>query len=149
MPMGRRGLFSVIAGAASSWVLTAQDAERGGFTVDINLGTDRPDSVLAILREVQAKNIQQVKENGLGGVETVVAGILLAKGLADLIVRLLPMWQCGVRVDARAERVLTERDCDFPRGTVLVINPDGTRKTLRQPSAPQIQSLAESFPRRK
>jgi hypothetical protein len=149
MPMGRRGLFSVIAGAASSWVLAAEDADGGGITVDINLGNDRPDSVLALLREAQAKNIQQVKENGLGGVETVVAGILLAKGLADLIVRLLPMWQCGVRVDARAARVLTERDYDLPRGTVLVINPDGMRKTLRQPSAPQIQSLAENFARRK
>ena len=152
MRMRRRTLLSGVTGLAAASVLPAGAAQidsRVGLTVDINLGTDQPDAVLAILREVDAKNIQQVKERGLGGVETVVAGILLAKGLANLIVRLLPMWQCGVVVDARAARIMTEKNCDLPRGTVLVINPDGTRSSMPQPTAPEIQARVESFARPK
>jgi hypothetical protein len=148
----RRTLLVGVAGLAGTWVLPAGAAQTDsgeGVTVDIALGNDQPDSVLAILREVDAKNIQQVKQSGLGGIETVVAGILLAKGLANLIVRLLPIWQCGIVVDARAARILTEKNCDLPRGTVLVINPDGTRSRIPQPSAPQIQSLVENFARPK
>jgi hypothetical protein len=127
----------------------AEKESAGSLAVDINIGSDRPDSVLAILREVDAKNVRQVKERGLGGVETIVVGILVAKGLANLIIRLLPMWQCGVVVDARAARVLTEKNCDLPRGTVLVINPDGTRAKMPQPSAQQLQARVESFSRPK
>jgi hypothetical protein len=148
MLMSRRALLSLTAGLASSWILRAQDPQRdsgGGFKVDIKLGNDRSDSVLAILREVGARDAHPEKRSGLGGVETVVAGILLAKGLANLVVQLLPMWKCGIVVDARQTPILTEKDCDLPRDTVLIMNPDGTRKRLPRPSARQIQDLAENF----
>ena len=151
MRMDRRMLLSLTAGF-SGWILFAQDTRRdsgGGFAVDIRLGSDRPDPVLAILREVDAKNIQQSKERGFGGVEVVIAVTLLAKGLANLVVRLLPTWQCGVTLDARPSPILIKKNCDLPRGTILIINPDGTRKSLQQPSTQQIQSLAESFARPK
>jgi hypothetical protein len=57
--MCRRTLIALIAVLASSWVLPARGAQTDsgeGLTVDINLGNDRPDSVLAILREAHAKN---------------------------------------------------------------------------------------------
>ena len=152
MAMRRRTLLSGVAGLAATWVVPAGGAQidKGeGLTVDINLGTDQPDSVLAILRAVDAKNIQQVKERGLGGVETIVAGILLAKGLANLIFRLLPMWQCGIVVDARAARIRTEKKCDLPRDTVPVISPDGARSTMPQSSAPEIQARVENLARPK
>jgi hypothetical protein len=139
---------TVIAALAASWVppvARGQKDSGGGLTVDINLGNDQPDSVLAILRDVDAKNVQRVRENGLGGIETVVACVLLAKGLANLVLRLLPMWQCGVVVDARSARIFTEKNCDLPRGTVLVINPDGTRARMPRPSAQQIEALAGKF----
>lgn len=135
-------------GVASSRVLLAHqqgDANIKGFSVDINVGSDQPDSVKAILQEVHARNIEPIKQSGLAGTETVVAAVVLAKAFAKVIVRLLSTWTCGVIVDARAIRVLTERNCDLPSGTVIVINADGTKRTLIQPSAQQIQALAEKF----
>ena len=85
--------------------------------------------------------MQADRRRGLGGVETVVAAIILAKGVGNLVVRLLPVWNCGVVVDAKQERLLTEKNCDLPKGTVLVINADGKRATLQQPSPGQIESL--------
>jgi len=152
MPMNRRALLSLTAGLTSSWILRAQDAKKDsgeGLKVDINLENDRPEPVKAILGEVDARDIHEVKKSGLGGVETVVAAILLAKGLANLVVKLLPTWKCGMVVDARATPILIERDRDLPGETVRVINPDGTRKSLPRPSARQIQDLAENFKRPK
>jgi hypothetical protein len=60
----------------------------------------------------------------------VSANFSLADSLANLIIRLSPLWKCGVIVDARGARVLTKKDCDLPKGTVLVIAPDGTESKL-------------------
>jgi hypothetical protein len=69
----RRTLIFVIAGLASSVLpVRAQKDRKKQLAVDIDVGNDRPDPVLAILREIDAKGIQQVNERGLGGIETVV-----------------------------------------------------------------------------
>jgi hypothetical protein len=136
MSMPRRAALSAIAGLASSFVPPALRAQKdsGGsaLTVDINLGDDRPDPALAILRSVDAKNIDQVKERGLGGVETVVACVLAAKGLASAIVKLLPTSQCGMVVDMRPARVSAKKNCDIQLGTVVVIRADGMRREFKQ-----------------
>jgi hypothetical protein len=141
-----------VAGLTSSWILRAQDAKKDGgegLKVDIHLEDDPPDPVKAVLTQVDARDIHVVNKSGLSGVETVVAAILLAKGLANLVVKLLPMSKCGMVVDARATPILIEKNCDLPGDTVRVINPDGTRKSLLRPSARQIQDLAENFKRPK
>jgi hypothetical protein len=147
--MERRRVLWGLAALAATGIHLPRDARADdgpGLRVDVSLGTEPPERVLAILRELDATNIEQIKERGLGGTETVVAGILLAKGLANLIVRLLTMWQCGVVVDARTSRISTERNCDLPKGTVLVIDPGGVRSTIARPSAAQLQSLVDKFP---
>jgi hypothetical protein len=148
MLRSRRLWLVAMLGPAAVRVLPANqkgDVRNKGFAVDINVGSDRPDSVLAILQEVHARNIEPIKQSGLSGTETVVAAVVLAKAFAKLIVRLLSTWTCGVIVDARAPRILTQRNCDVPSGTVIVINADGTKRNLTQPSAEKIQSLAEKF----
>ena len=147
MPIGRRTVLFLIASVVGTGRLVdAQTDKRPELTFEILLGADKPDAVLAILRDLDARNVQPRNDRGLGGVDTVVAGVLVAKGLANLVMRLLPIWGCGVQVDARANLITTEKNCDLPRGTVLIINRDGSRSTLAQPSAPQIQVLAEKFP---
>jgi len=149
VPIRRRTLLFLIASLfGTGGRADAQTEKPSELTVEIALGTDKPDAVLAILREVEATNVHQPSDRGLGGVDAVVAGVLVAKGLANLVMRLLAIWQCGVQVDARANLITTEKNCDLPRGTLLVINRDGSRSRMPQPSATQIQSLAEKFPAR-
>lgn len=124
----------------------AQTGKRTEFSVEVALGTDKPDAVLAMMQEVEARNVRQLNDRGLGGVDTVVAGVLVAKGFANLVVRLLSIWQCGVQVDARVNLITTEKNCELPRGTMLILNRDGSRSRTEQPSAAQIQSLVEKFP---
>src|SRR4051812_36588568 len=123
--MRRRTLLMGCAGLTPLCVLGSrafgQTAGTAVLTVDVALGDEAPDRVLAILRDLEAKNVHQIEQRGLGGVETVVAALILAKGLGNLVVRLLPVWNCGVVVDARAERILTEKNCNLPKSTVLVI----------------------------
>jgi hypothetical protein len=145
--MRKRTLLIGCASLTSVCGLTAvlaQPAGGAGLAVDVALGNEAPDQVLAILRDVGARNVQQIEQRGLGGVETVVAAIILAKGLGNLVVRLLPVWNCGLVLDARAERILTEKNCDLPKGTVLVISADGKRAAMQQPSAAQVESLVGS-----
>ena len=51
-----------------------------------------------------------MKTTSLLASATVVAAVLLAKGLANLVVKLLSIWKCGMVVDARATPILIERD---------------------------------------
>jgi hypothetical protein len=114
-------------------------------TVDIALGQDSPSDVLALLQKLEAQNVKQVKQRTLNGIETIVAGVLLLKRLATLIVRVLPLWNCGVVVDARGSRILTEKNCDLPRGTVLVIHPDGRQSKADKPTEAEMESLVSDF----
>src|SRR5690242_7782432 len=98
-------LFGVTTFFASAALVGAQSNTHPELTVEIVLADDKPDAVMAIMREVDARNVHQPSQRGLGGLDTVVAGVLVAKGLGNLIMRLLPMWQCGVQVDARANLV--------------------------------------------
>ena len=150
--MRRRTLLFGIAALAGIWVVPADAARTdtgGTLNVDVEIGSEKLDVVLTTLREVDAKNIQQVSSRGLGGNETLVGGVLLAKGLAKLVVRLSSIWKSGIEVDARAARVVTKKNSDLPSDTVLVISPDGTRSKIQQPSESQLQALIENFTRSK
>jgi len=141
--------FAVLAGVWVASAVAARTDTEGTLNVDVELGSEKLDVVLTTLREVDAKNIQQVSSRGLGGNETLVGGVLLAKGLAKLVVRLSSIWKTGIEVDARAARVLTRKNSDLPSDIVLVIGPDGTRSKLQRPSESQLQALIDSFTRSK
>jgi hypothetical protein len=151
--MRRRIVLFGTFGLAASRLLaatSANDREKKQLgtqrlAVDIALGNEPLDPVLTILREVDAEDVNQLKQRGLGGMETVVAGIVLAKGLARVVIRLLPSWKCGIVIDGRGSRVLTEKNCDLPHGTVLIINTNNTRSKLVQPTESEIQFQIEGL----
>lgn len=150
--MLRRTLLWGLPALATGWLAARggqKDGTTSGVDVDVNIGNEKPDTVVGILRQVDAKNVQQVKENGLGGIETIVACVIVAKGLANLISRLLSTWSSGVVVDARSSRISVEKDRKLPRGTVRVISPDGARTEMSQPSVQQIEARVEKFARPK
>jgi phosphoribosyl-dephospho-CoA transferase len=111
------------------------------LNVDIALLGESPQAVLAILEEMDAENVEQINERGMTGIETVIVCSIIASVLANLIMRLVPLWKCGVIVDARGARVLTKKEPDLPPGTVLVIARNGVRSTLHKPSQVEIDSL--------
>ena len=113
--------------------------------IDVSFRDEALEEVISILEEVGAQNIKEVKQRGFTGVEIAVVGALVSSALANLVIRLLPLWKCGVIVDARGSRVLTEKNCDLPRGTVLVISPDGTESKVHEPSELQMKSLLKEL----
>ena len=113
--------------------------------VDISFTDEAPEEVLRILDSLGAEKVKQVSQRGLTGVELVIVCVLIAEGLANLVIRLSPLWKCGVVVDARGSRILTKKNCDLPQGTVLVIAPDGTESKLHQPSEIEIKSVLEAL----
>ncbi len=109
--------------------------------VEISFRDEAPEEVMSVLKEVGADKVKPVDEHGILEGALVYVGVLVASSLANLVIKLLPLWKCGVIVDARASTILTQKNCDLPRGTVLVINPDGTRSTLERPSELDLKSL--------
>jgi hypothetical protein len=115
------------------------------INVDISVTDESPEEIMTVLNEVGAQKVREVKERGFTGIEIVVVGVLIANALANLIIRLSPLWKCGVVVDTRGSRVLTTKDCDLPRGTVLVISPDGKQSTFHEPSEVDSASLVKAL----
>jgi hypothetical protein len=109
--------------------------------VDVAFRDEAPEEVISVLNELGAHDVEEVRQRGLTGFEFVIVCILVSQALANLVIRLLPLWKCGVVVDARGSRVVTEKNCDLPRGRVLVIKSDGTASELHEPSELEIQSL--------
>ena len=56
------------------------------------------------------------------------------------------MWRRRGRAvrDARKSKVVTEKNCDLPRGTVLFIGPEGVQSKLHEPSELEVKSLLEA-----
>lgn len=102
------------------------------------------EEVVSVLKKVGAKDIEQIKKLGMAGIDDVVLCVVVIYALTDFIFKLSNLWKCGVVVDARRKRILTEKNCDLPRGTVLVISPDGTKSKLFKPSKFQISELFQS-----
>ncbi len=96
----------------------------------------------AVLNEAGAENVETRKTRGFTGIEIVMLGLLLADGISKLIERLARTWRCGVvvTVDAGGKKVSTEKNCDLPHGSVLLVHPDGTQVTLQEPATAEISS---------
>ena len=114
------------------------------FRVEVSFKDEPPNRVSALLNEVGATDVKQAQQRGLTGIEIVFVGMLFADTLANLVIKLTPLWKCGVVVDARGSTILTKKDCNLPRGSVLVFSPDGTKAELHQPSEIDIQSVIKA-----
>lgn len=115
--------------------------------IEVSFKDENPLDVMTILEKVSAQNVENVSQRGLTGIEFVIVGTLAVSALSNLILKLLPLWKCGVIVDARGKKIVTKKNCDLPQGTVLVIHPDGTEAQLNQPADIDMKSLiAELLP---
>ena len=96
----------------------------------------------SVLSEAGAENVETRQSRGFTGIEVVMIGLLLADGASKLIERLARTWRCGVvvTVDAGGKKVTTEKNCDLPRGSVLLVHPDGTQLTLQEPASGEVSS---------
>lgn len=101
--------------------------------------------VLSILQEAEARNIESVRQLGVVGIETLVLAIITVQALANVIIKILRLWKCGIVVDARGKRVLTKKDCNLPRGSMLVFTKKGEQLRLDQPSDFNIQGLIKTL----
>ena len=63
----------------------------------------------------------------------VILGAMAVVGLVHVIKNLVDDFQCGVVIDTRVGKVVTTKDKNLPRGTVVVISADGETVKLEQP----------------
>jgi hypothetical protein len=115
------------------------------FRVEVSFTDEASNEVISLLKEVGATKVQQVKQYGFTGIEEIVlVSVLVVSALANLVIKLVPLWKCGVEVDARGSTILTRKNCDLPRGTVLIIRSDDTKVELHAPSEIDIQSIIKA-----
>ena len=95
-----------------------------------------------LLAEAGASEVDSRGGRGFTGIETVLIGMLLADGITRLVSRLARSWRCGVVVVVAIDgkKVSTEKNCDLPRGTVLMVHPDGTQVSMQEPTEAQVSS---------
>jgi hypothetical protein len=113
--------------------------------VDLSLKSEDPATIKAMLEEAGARQVDQVSEKGLTGIEISFLAVITLTALANLVIRLLPLLQVGVVVDARGSRVRISEG-GLPRGHVLVLTKDGEKSTLHEPSEVELLPLLQQLP---
>lgn len=96
----------------------------------------------SLLAEAGAGSVETRPAMGLTGIEEFFFFSMVFEGMAKLITSLVRLWKCGVVVvvEADGKKISTEKNCDIPRGSVLLVHPDGTQVTLQEPTEPQVGS---------
>ena len=113
---------------------------------DISFQDESIESVLDATSEAGATEVHQVRQRGIAGLEWLVVGMVAVPMFVNLVVKLAQIWSCGVRVDARTSRILTEKDCTLEGGSVLVITEEGSQ--LHRPdelSVPKISDVLKGL----
>jgi len=113
--------------------------------IEVAFQDEEPDEARAALEVAGVENIQEIKQSGLTGIEIVIVGILVTNALANLVAHLWRLWKCGIIVDTRGSTVLTQKNCDLPQGTVLMISPDGVETTLDEPTDIELKTLIDAL----
>ena len=100
--------------------------------VEFTFADEDQEAVAAIMREEGAGEVDVITDAGiLPVVALIVAGVMAVNALVNVIIRLVNVWKCGVVVDARGETIRIRKNCDLPRGSVLIFPKDGTVTTLK------------------
>ena len=112
--------------------------------IEVSFSDEDQSDVEAALKAAGATNLRTSKPAGFTGLEILVLGAIAAPTVGNLVLKLSRLWKCGTVVDARKNKISTEKNCDLPRGTVLVIGPDGVQSKLHEPSELEVKSLLET-----
>jgi hypothetical protein len=114
--------------------------------VEFEFADEDPIALKTLLRDVNADNIEEVAEEGLLPlIGVVIAAAMAISALVNIIIRLTRLWSCGIIVDARTSTIRTKKDCDLPRGAVLVFASDGTKHKLYEPTETDLAKLIGSI----
>jgi hypothetical protein len=98
-----------------------------------------------ILQEEGAAEIGEADDSELlPGILIVVGAVIAVVALANVVIKLSRLWKHGIIVDARTDVIRTQKDPDLPRGTVIVLERDGTKHTLHEPSEVELQGIIEA-----
>jgi hypothetical protein len=93
-----------------------------------------PAALQALLRDEDASDVQLVTEQALlPFVGVAVVAIIAATALTNVLTRIVRLWSCGSVVDVRTATVQVIKNCDLPRGVIIVVTPDGVRHELHEP----------------
>lgn len=117
---------------------------RSKVEIEVRFRDERSGKVIAALERAGSADVKQSQTSGLTGIEEAVIATILINALGNLIAKLAAIWQCGVLVDARKEKITAKKDCDLPRGTVVVIRPDKTEVTIDRPKESDLKSIIEA-----
>ncbi len=109
------------------------------FEIEVIFQHEATEAVLSTLKEADARNVVRGDEHGFLGIGEAILGTVLAHSLIKLISRLIQLWKCGVIVDARKPKLVVEKNCELPRGSVLILNADGTQATLHKVTEEQLK----------
>jgi hypothetical protein len=110
--------------------------------VEFEFRNGDPRELTTLLQDASASDIEEVSEDGLLPLlGVVIAAVIAISALSNVIVRLMRIWSCGIIVDARTSTIHTKKDCDLPRGTVLVFTTDGTQHQLHEPTETDVAKL--------
>jgi len=121
--------------------------ESDSVKIDLTFSDEDPAEVAALLGEAGATSVRRVEQSGLGIVEEVVIAIMLINAVAGLISKLARLWKGGVIISRSGSTIVTQKDSNLPRGTIVIAKADG-EITLNMPSendlASQLQGLLPS-----
>lgn len=110
--------------------------------VEFEFADEDPEALKSLLLDVKVDDIDEVAEGDLLPVlAVVIAAAMAISALSNVVIRLTRLWSCGIIVDARTSTILTKKDCDLPRGSVLVFTADGTKHKLHEPSEADLARL--------
>jgi hypothetical protein len=112
--------------------------------VEFQFKDENPIELKALLEEASASDVEEVTEEGLLPlVGVVVAAVIAIQALGNVIVKLTRLWSCGIIIDARTATIRTTKDCDLPRGVVLVLTKNDTKHQIYEPSETDIGKLLD------
>jgi hypothetical protein len=116
---------------------------ENGLNLELTFADEDTPEVLSILNAEKAQDVQSVRQSGAFGIETLVLAVIAAQAVANLIMKILRVWKCGIVVDARGPRVITKKNCDLPRGSLLVFTKKGEQFRLDQPTDFSVKDLID------
>jgi hypothetical protein len=99
------------------------------------------DTMTAMLRQADATGLSQVNQRGMTGIEVVLIAVLATRAVSEIVERISRLWKCGVVIDTRGSSIVTEKNCDLPRGDVLIIRTGDDRVTLHEPAKSDIAAI--------
>ena len=94
-----------------------------------------------IMEEAGVEGVHEVRQRGMTGVETLILGAITIKLLAELTIKLVNSWKCGMIIDTRGGTVQQTKNCDLPSGSVIILTEAGDEAMLERPSETDLAKL--------